>query len=247
MSTRVYVDAALGTGARLVLAEDSAHHVGRVLRARVGDPLMLFNGRGGEYVATLTRLGRREAEVEVGTHQPRERESPLRITLAQGISRGERMDYTIQKAVELGVAVIQPLTTARSTVRLDTQRARRRQQHWQGIIIGACEQCGRNRLPELRPVCGLDEWLHKRVARDQPGMRLLLHGEAENGPYDLLRPAGMTLSLLVGPEGGLSPTEITQATDAGHYGLRLGPRVLRTETAALTALALLQGRWGDFC
>ncbi len=243
MTPRIYVDSPLAAATRLALPADSAHHVGRVLRMRVGEPLILFDGRGGEYTATLTRLGRGTAEVALVAHSPQERESPLRIILAQGISRGERMDYTIQKAVELGVAVIQPVITTRSTVRLDAQRARRRHEHWRRIIIGACEQCGRNLLPRLQPARDLDAWLADSA---QPRLRLLLDGGAEGEAAGLERPADMALSLLVGPEGGLSPEEIVQAMDAGHRGLRLGPRVLRTETAALAAMALLQGLWGDF-
>lgn len=236
---RIYVPDPITPQAPLTLDGNAANHIGRVLRLKPDAPLILFNGQGGEYPAVIRELGKRSVIVEVQAYQQRERESPLSITLVQGISRGERMDYTIQKSVELGVTRIVPVVTERTVVNLDDKRRDKRWQHWQGVIIAACEQCGRNRLPTLEAITDLPRALQTPGA----GQRLLLDHRSE-AHVQALEPA-QQVCLLIGPEGGLSATERAQATAQGFTGIRLGPRVLRTETAALTAIAALQTLWGD--
>ena len=238
---RIYFPEPLRTGERRTLSGDRHHHVARVLRLKPGAGVTLFDGRGGEYGAVIEELGRREAVLRVGEHRDMERESPLAVRLAQGIGRGERTDFAIQKAVELGVAEIVPLLTRRGVVKLDADRARRRLAHWQGIVVHACQQSGRNRLPSLHPVTALDEWLAGRPA---DGPSLVLDPHASTG-IDGLDYRGGTVTLLIGPEGGLEPREREAASAAGFRAVRLGPRTLRTETAAVAALGALQSRWGD--
>jgi len=238
--TRVYVAAPLESGTRLRLEGSAASHVTRVLRLRVGAALILFNGSGGEYEASIDKAHGGELTVAVGAHHALERESPLALTLVQGISRGERMDLVVQKATELGVARLVPVITERSVVKLDAHQADRKLLHWRAIVIAACEQCGRNRLPELAGPLGLREFLSGEGAG---GTRLLLSPHAARGLGELTRAAAVTV--LIGPEGGLSEAEQEAAAQAGFAPVRLGPRILRTETAALTALALLQRQWGD--
>lgn len=237
---RIFVPDELKEGDTVVLPDGPARHVTRVLRLVPGAPLILFNGRGGEYRGRLRVTGRR-IEVEIEDFDRRDAESPLRMTLAQGISRGERMDYTIQKAVELGVARIVPLFTEHCVVRLSGERLDRRIAHWRAVAAAACEQCGRNRIPEIEPARTLRDWLHGLTA--EPA-KLLLDPQAERGPRDLAHPEGGAI-LLIGPEGGLSAGERGRAMEAGFTSVRLGPRVLRTETAAVAALATLQLLWGD--
>ena len=239
---RFYLPAPLTVGAIVALDDNAFNHAVRVLRLKPGAALTLFNGAGGAFVATLTAVGKRDAQAQVTEFLPGEVESPLRVLLAQGVSRGDKMDYTLQKAVELGVAVIQPLLTERSGVDLSSDRLVRKIQHWRGIVIGACEQCGCNRLPELREPLPLPAWLSQPA---EPGWRLLLDPLAERGLRGLERPAG-TVTLLIGSEGGFSSAEIVQARRAGFTGIRLGPRVLRTETAGVAALAAVQTLWGDW-
>lgn len=236
---RIYQTQRLAENSRITLEEGAARHVARVLRLGPGAPLRLFDGRGGEYAATIVESDKREVNVAVGNFTEVEVESTLSLTLAQGISKGERMDFTIQKAVELGVQRIVPLQTERSVVNLKGERRDKKLEHWRGVIISACEQCGRNTLPELLPMQSLSSWLEK----PRQGSGLLLDHRAGSTIDSLSRPDAVTL--LIGPEGGLSEGERQQARAAGYTGLRLGPRVLRTETAALTALAALQSRWGD--
>ncbi|HEX4872467.1 MAG TPA: 16S rRNA (uracil(1498)-N(3))-methyltransferase [Nevskiaceae bacterium] len=240
MSARFHIPPPLQAGEQ-ALPEAVFRHAVQVLRLRLGETLVLFDGEGQEASAELIRLERREAWVRVAAPQALSRESPLPLCLAQGIAKGERMDFVLQKAVELGVAEIQPLLTERSVLRLEAERWERKLAHWQGVVQAACEQCGRNRLPTLHPVRRLDDWLAGAAGQD--GLKLLLDPRADQGLASLARPTRATL--LIGPEGGLSPAEIEQGRRAGFQGLRLGPRVLRTETAALTALAVLQARWGD--
>lgn len=236
---RIYVSTPLSTGMEVPLDERAAGHVLRVLRMSAGAELVLFNGRGGEYGARLSRADRQAAVAEIVSHRPVERESPLQVTLGQGISRGERMDYVIQKAVELGVAGIQPLFTERCMVQLKGARLARRVEHWRGIAIGACEQCGRNTVPSVREPMSLPDWL----ASAETSGGLLLDPEASVGLSVL--PRAEAVRLLVGPEGGLSAAERTSALRAGFLGVRLGSRVLRTETAPVAALAAVQTLWGD--
>ena len=240
--SRIYLPLPLTIGATVRLDDNAFNHAVRVLRLKSGAALILFNGGGGAFSATLADVSKREAWAQVTEYLPDEVESPLRITLGQGVSRGEKMDYTLQKAVELGVAMIQPLFTERGGVDLKDERLQRKIEHWRGIVIGACEQCGRNRLPELREPLTLHCWLAQSA---EFGLRLLLDPAAEQGLRGLEPPAG-PVTLLIGPEGGLSPAEIAQAVLAGFNGVRLGPRILRTETAGLAALAAMQAWWGDW-
>lgn len=239
--TRLYFPAEIPDHGLVVLPLASAHHLIHVLRAAAGDKVVLFDGRGNEFDAVIRRIDKSGVTLAVGDGRPVDRESPLRVTLAQGISSGERMDFTIQKAVELGIAEIQPLQTERSVVRLDATRAAKRVTHWQGIVAAACEQSGRNTVPAVLPVMAFNAWLGMRAE----GIKLALGPGAATRLADLPRPASRVL-LLVGPEGGLGPRERDDAEAAGYLPVRLGPRVLRTETAALAALAAMQTLWGDF-
>lgn len=236
---RIYTPQLLACGAVAALEEEAANHVGRVLRLKPGAALRLFNGNGGEFEATVAQVGKREVTVEIGAHLAHEAESPLELTLLQSISRGERMDFTLQKAVELGVTHIVPVFSTRSVVNLEGDRLERRHEHWLKIIVGACEQSGRNRLPHLAPASDLPQAL----ASAPEGLRLVLDPVGAEALSD--QPGARAITLLVGPEGGLDERELEQARAAGFRGLRLGPRVLRTETAALVALSVLQARWGD--
>lgn len=212
-----------------------------VLRLDIGAPLTLFDGRGAEYPASIKRIDKSALTLTVSGRVEASRESPLKVVLAQGISSGERMDYTVQKCVELGITAIQPLITQRSVVRLTSERAPKRVAHWQAVAAAACEQCGRNWVPEVLPVLPLIKWL----GMPPNGTRYLLSPHATTRLRELPRPAdGVTL--LVGPEGGWNEEETTAAYLAGFVPMALGPRVLRTETAAVAALAAMQAVWGDF-
>lgn len=238
---RLYLPTPLAAGALVALDANAFNHAVRVLRLRVGDALTLFDGHGGEYAAELAAVERRAATARVLAAHAREAESPLRVVLAQGVSKGERMDYTLQKAVELGVAAVQPLLAERSVVQLDGERLARRVEHWQGVLVAACEQSGRNRVPPLAAPVRLGDWL---AAGGGEGLRLLLDPQAGTGLRALPAPGG-AVTLLIGPEGGLGDGEIAAATAAGWRGVHLGPRVMRTETAGVAALAALQVLWGD--
>lgn len=238
--SRVFVDLALPEGREVQLPPEVGRHVAQVLRMRVDDPLIVFNGRGGEYGAHITSIHRGDVTVVIENHRPVERESPLTIVLAQGISRGERMDLTIQKAVELGVRQIVPVTTSRSTVRLNDARRETRLAHWRKITVSACEQCGRNRLPTLSPIGNLADWLSESHA----GSTLVLDPQALSS-VSALPPPEQGITLLIGPEGGLSGPEIESAEAHGFLPIGLGPRILRTETAALAAISILQSHFGD--
>jgi len=239
--SRIYVNTAIAIHSEISIEGSAANHIGRVLRLKPGDEITLFNGNGGEYSATLSTIERQTVRAQVKAFNPRESESPLQITLAQGISRGERMDYTLQKSVELGVNRIIPLTTERCGVKLDEKRAAKRLLHWQGILISACEQCGRNRVPEILPITSLSHWLGEDRGNT---LQLVLHHRATHSLRQLAPPTG-EIALLIGPEGGLSENEIENASQRGFQGIQFGPRVLRTETASVAALAALQTHWGD--
>lgn len=242
---RFHFEGRLGNGSEVRLQPDAAHHAVRVLRLNVGEPVTLFDGRGGEFEARITRIDRGEVSVKTGAHLDIERESGLNILLVQGLSSGDRMDITLQKAVELGVAAIQPVATERSVVKLKDERAQRRMEHWQNLVISACEQCGRNRVPEVLPLLDLPDWLARLNAPvPDDEARLLLSPTASVPLKELVPPARMML--LIGPEGGLSPAETQLAQSRGFRPVRLGPRILRTETAALAALSAIQALWGDF-
>jgi 16S rRNA (uracil1498-N3)-methyltransferase len=237
---RVHVEVPLGGRVELDLQGNAANHVARVLRLRPGDALILFDDAGGEHTATVVSLARHTVRVSVGEFLTTDRESPLHVTLAQGISRGERMDVVVQKATELGVKRIVPVLAARTVVRLNAAQAANRLRHWRAIAVAACEQCGRNRLPEITPPMTLQAFL---VSDLPDGLRLLLQPDGGLKARDL--PADTAATLLIGPEGGLSDAERTAALAAQFRGLSLGPRILRTETAALAALAVIQQRLGD--
>jgi 16S rRNA (uracil1498-N3)-methyltransferase len=240
--TRLYLPQPLAPQMELELPEDAVRHLIQVLRMQAGETLTVFNGQGGEYQAVLEHVDRRHARLRLGAHQAVNRESPLAVTLVQCVSKGERMDYTLQKAVELGVSRIVPLLSERSVVRLDAERWARRQAHWEGVVVAACQQSGRTLIPPVEPVADFSRWL---AQPPPPGLRLTLAPDAPRSLRALPRPeAGV--SLLVGPEGGLSAAEIRQAGAAGWQALRLGPRILRTETAGVALLAGLQALWGDW-
>jgi 16S rRNA (uracil1498-N3)-methyltransferase len=236
---RIYTDQILQANTLLELESGPSAHIARALRMTVGDSLRLFNGGGGEYAATVTALSKKLVQVTTREHLPDELESPLRLELAIAISRGDRMDWVVQKATELGVASISPLTTERTEVKLKGDRADKKHRHWQQVIISACEQCGRNQLPLLQPLASLNQWL-PTVTADR---KFVLHHRHTSTENTQLKPD--TAAVLIGPEGGLSPEEITAAGNAGFEALTLGPRILRTETAPLAALAILQAKWGD--
>lgn len=241
--TRIYFPEAVPDHGECRLPDFKAHHVLHVLRLVPGDPVLLFDGRGTVHDAVIASTARGAVSVRVSGSRREDRESPLQVTLAQAVSSGERMDYTIQKAVELGVNVVQPLLSERCVVRLSGERAAKRVVHWQGVVTAACEQCGRNRVPEVRPLLSLRDWLQQPAEGND--LRLLLAPEATTGLRELSRPRGM-VTVLAGPEGGLTAMEAEDARRAGYLPLRLGPRVLRTETAAVALLAAMQTLWGDF-
>lgn len=237
---RIYQPIDTRPGAEVQLAEHGLKHLTQVLRMREGDGFILFNGAGQAWQARLLSVGKRQASAAIETELKSQMESPLEIHLGIGISKGDRMDYAIQKAVELGVASITPLFTQYSMVKLDDKRREKRHQHWQGIIIGACEQCGRNRLPVLNQAMNNHDWLSDTEA----DIKLLLDPLATQTLSDANQKP-VSASLYIGPEGGLSEEEITQAKTAGFTGIRLGPRILRTETAVVSAITVAQFVWGD--
>lgn len=237
---RVFVHAPLAAGQRLTLDGEAAAHLGRVLRVRAGEDVVLFDGSGSEFASQVAAANRREVEIAVGTGKAVNRESALELVLLQGVCRNERMDWVVRKATELGVSAIRPVMTSRSVVKLDPAKVAGRIEHWRAIAISACEQCGRNILPDILPPLPVSAALSAHAGASG----VLLDPEADGGPSTLARPTG-PLCLLVGPEGGLDARERAAAQAAGYVGVRLGPRILRTETAALTGLTLLQARFGD--
>ena len=237
--SRFYLPQALSPGATVRLDGDSAHYLRTVLRLKNGAELTVFNGEGGEFPAIVVEAHKEAVSVALGEFKPAEAESPLHTHLGLGVSRGERMDLAIQKAVELGVSAITPLLTERCVVRLDEDRKEQRLRHWRKVVQNACEQCGRNRLPPLHEPVSLEDW-----AENQSGLRLFLDPYGAHSLRGLPRPSE-PIRLLSGPEGGFAEHERQSALAAGFIGLRLGPRVLRTETAALAALAAIQTVWGD--
>ena len=238
--TRVHVHATLAPGTRVALPESATAHLVRVLRLQPGDACVLFNGDGYDYDARIHAIGKRGAEADVVAARVVDNESPLRITLLQGIARGEKMDWILQKATELGVASVLPVGSERSEVKLDAARADKRLAHWRSVVVSACEQSGRARVPEVAAPQGLAVALAAGV----PMPRYLLDPFAD-GTIAVLPAAPGECTLAVGPEGGWSPRDREQLLASGFIGLRLGPRVLRTETAGLAAIAVLQSRSGD--
>ena len=240
--TRVHVDQPLAPGIELALPEAAAAHLVRVLRLAVGDACVLFDGSGSDYAGRVLAIGKREVRVAVGEATPVARESPLRITLLQGIARGEKMDLILQKATELGVSEIRPLGSQRSEVKLDETRAAKRLSHWQSVVVSACEQSGRAVVPAVWAPAALATAL---AALPAGGLRLILDPFGALSLSTLEPPGGQSILLAVGPEGGWSPRDRDELVAAGFDGMRLGPRVLRTETAGLAAIAALQARFGD--
>ncbi|MEH6580721.1 MAG: 16S rRNA (uracil(1498)-N(3))-methyltransferase [Halioglobus sp.] len=236
---RIYTEQLLQPGATVQLEPGPSQHIARALRMREGASLLLFNGRGGIYVATVASLGKKSVTVAITEHLSEELESPLRLELGIAISRGDRMDWVIQKATELGVASITPLMTERTEIKLKGDRADKKLAHWRQIVISACEQSGRNRLPTVEPVGKLANWL-PTVKTDR---RFVLHHRDTSAKNTGETPA--SAAILIGPEGGLSPEEISEVGNFDFEALTLGPRVLRTETAPLAAIAILQAQWGD--
>ena len=240
--TRAFVEMPLAPGMRVALPEIAAAHLLRVLRLRAGDACVLFNGDGHDYQARIVSAGKRGGEAEILGAQPVDNESPLRITLVQGIARGEKMDLVLQKTTELGVAAFVPVSSQRSEVKLDPARAEKRLAHWRTVVASACEQSGRARIPQVAPPAGLAAALE---ALADGGPRLLLDPFADASIATLAPPPESAFTVAVGPEGGWSPRDREALQAAGFTGIRLGPRVLRTETAGLAAIAALQARFGD--
>jgi 16S rRNA (uracil1498-N3)-methyltransferase len=244
---RFFVDASLRPEDVIALPDDVLRHV-QVLRLKAGDSLALFNGEGGEYSAELVSLERRSGTAKIRAFHAVDAEPPYRLTLAQGVAGGDKMDWLVEKAVELGASAVVPLTTARGVVRLSGERAQRRHQHWEGIVRAACEQCGRNRLPHVAPVGEIGAWLDALPpAPPDDGLRLLLSPRASIRFAALpAEPPRGGVTLLIGPEGGLSEDEEAAAVARGFTAVALGPRVLRTETAGIAMLAALAARWGGW-
>jgi 16S rRNA (uracil1498-N3)-methyltransferase len=222
------------------LDADAANHVGRVLRMQQGEQIILFTGDNNQYLATISESSKKRVEVQITSREERDCESPLAIHLGQVISRGDRMDFTLQKSVELGVTEITPLFSERCGVKLNAERLSKKVQQWQKIVIAACEQSGRNTVPVVHPAIDIDKW----CAQPSNELKLTLHPKAKYSVNTLPAPSA-GIRLLIGPEGGLSDEEIMLTTERGFKEMLLGPRVLRTETAALTAITALQCRFGD--
>jgi 16S rRNA (uracil1498-N3)-methyltransferase len=240
---RFYVDASLEVGGSCVLPEDAAHHAVNVMRLRAGDAVILFNGQGGEYAGRVASVQKSRIAVDVLGHDAVERESPVQVTLVQGISAADRMDFTIRKAVELGVAQVQPVLASRSVARLKGERAESRQAHWQKIAVSACEQCGRNRIPRVLTLMAAETY---RVPSGDTSLKLLLSPRGAKRFSEVAVHPASSVILAAGPEAGFSPEEEAAFAYDEFVAVTLGPRVLRTETAALAALAALNALRGDF-
>lgn len=237
---RIFTHQAISSGSTLVLAEPQSHYLSKVLRMQPGRELVVFNGEGGEYKAEISAVHKKYVDVLIGDFSSDNRQSHLRLELAIGVSRGERMDWVLQKATELGATKITPLITERTEVKLTGERADKKMEHWQQIIISACEQCQRNLLPVLAEPTHFSDWISACNAE----LKFVLHHRDSQGlPKDAITES---VALLIGPEGGLDENEIMQALDRKFLPLTLGPRVLRTETAPVAAISLVQYLWGDF-
>ena len=242
MSTRLFVSGTLINGAERTLDGDAARYLGKVLRARIGDTVTLFNGDGSDVECRILSITKSTVSVCIGDRIQRDAESPLRIHLVQGVSRGDRMDWVVQKATELGVKRITPILTEFGVVKLDADRAEKRREHWQKVATSACEQSGRTRLPLIDIPVPLRTWLGQKT--DAADVDLVLHPGASQ-PLSAVAPPTTKVCLLVGPEGGFSDDEYNVVAASGFVDVALGPRILRTETAALAAVAVLQSLWGD--
>ncbi|MCK9991327.1 MAG: 16S rRNA (uracil(1498)-N(3))-methyltransferase [Rugosibacter sp.] len=246
MTPRFFCPFPLSAGATVQLPAETAHHAVNVLKVGAGDTAILFDGRGGQWRATLAMNGKPPKAALMATLETfdaQDNESPLDITLVQALPAGDKMDWVVQKAVELGVARIQPVMARRSVVKLSGERAERRVAHWRSIAIAACEQSGRNRVPEVAPIVELPRYLGQLPATSA-GLRLICAPGACASLRDRATPA-QAVTLCVGPESGFDDSELSAATTVGFQPIRLGPRILRTETAGLAALAVLMALWGD--
>ncbi|UJD90732.1 16S rRNA (uracil(1498)-N(3))-methyltransferase [Rahnella aquatilis] len=237
---RIYHPEILTARSEIALSEDAANHVGRVLRMQPGQAIQLFDGSNQVFEASITQVDKKSVRVSLNEGVLADNESPLNLHLGQVISRGEKMEFTIQKSIELGVNTITPLFSERCGVKLDGERLEKKLQQWQKIAIAACEQCGRNRIPEIRPAMQLEAW----CGEQEDSLKLNLHPRASHSINTLPLPVSH-VRLLIGPEGGLSADEIAMTSGYGFTDILLGPRVLRTETTALTAITALQVRFGD--
>ena len=237
---RIHCDQRLGPGAQFTLAPEAAQHVGRALRLKTGDAITVFDGRGGEYEAAIQRIDKDRVDVKVGAYRDVDTEPRIRVGLIQGLPEADKMDWIIQKSVELGVAWIQPIVCDRSVVRLSGERAARREAHWRRVAVAACEQCGRNRIPDVRPTLGFQSW----IAVPATIRRWML--VPDGTPVAAMPAPDGPLELLVGPEGGLSERERDLALPRGFETVALGRRMLRTETAPVVAMAAMHALWGDF-
>ncbi len=238
--SRLYLSASLNVGSRVELDDDAAHYVRTVLRLKQDQTIVLFNGQGGEYLGRFSEVSRKNVRVKIEEFIDRDVESPLTVTLGLGISRGDRMDWAVQKAVELGVTQLTPLVTERCVIKFNDDKKQQRLQHWRSIIQHAAEQSGRTRLPELSEIADLQDWVSQ-----QEGLKVFLDPYAEQSLADL-RPENNRVTLLSGPEGGFSEQERQIAKATGFIPVRMGARILRTETAVLAALTAVQTLWGDF-
>lgn len=236
---RIHTEQVLGPDQSFELEPGPSQHLSRALRMQPGDSLVLFDGNGGQYPAVISTVNKKTVVATTAAFEAVELESGLELQLGIALSRGDRMDWVVQKATELGVSSIAPLLSARSEVRLKGDRLEKKLRHWQQIAISACEQCGRNRIPQVLPPQDLESW----VKATETDLKLVLHPTADTGDKTTSAPG--SIALLIGPEGGLANEEVEQATLAGFSPLKLGPRILRTETAPLAAIAILQARWGD--
>ena len=248
MHARFYHPAEIAIGQLIELSVENKHHAARVLRLKEGDAITLFNGHSGEFSAHIENISKSNTTVLIDAYQDMDCESPLNITLAQAICVNEKMDWIIQKAVELGVTCIQPVSTVRSIVHLSDERSSKRLQHWQKIIISACEQCGRNHLPQILPLISLPEWLsQKKTTQSSHDLNFMLSTTAVESLRNIPQPSvSAHIALVIGPEGGFTQEEEIAILHTGFIPVRLGKRILRTESAALAAISALQTLWGDF-
>ena len=239
---RIYQPVPLSIGTGVSLTAATSHHLAHVLRCSVGDSLILFNGERGEYEAKITSIKKQAVAVQIKSFRTVNKESPVKIHLGQSLSRGEKMDFAIQKAVELGITEITPLLTDFCAIKCSKEQGEKKLAHWQKIIVSACEQCGRDQLPILHPIMPLDEWIQHQSAE----LKFVLHPTAEHH-LKVSTPPPSSIALLIGAEGGLSDNEVELAKKYHFLSIQLGPRILRTETATLSALTLLQFLYGDLC
>ena len=247
MISRFFCPFPLAPGTTVELPAEVAHHAVNVLKVGAGDTAILFDGRGGEWLATLNPVGKASKAIlraTLTTFSAHDNEPPLHVTLAQALPASDKMDWVVQKAVELGVARIQPIMAKRSVTRLSGERAERRVAHWRNIVIAACEQSGRNRVPEVAPLLDLPRYLGQ-MTEDAAGLRLICTPGAAESLRQRAAPE-VPISLLVGPESGFEESELQAARVAGFQPIHLGPRILRTETAGVAALAAIMALWGDF-